>query len=68
MTRSLFMAFLVVARLAAGVVEQGAGVAQDEALLAELQQVLAKAWVNADRKRSNGSSRPIGEAPDQMGE
>ena len=45
MTRSLFVAFLVVARLAAGGVEQGAGVAKDEAMLAELEQVLAKAWV-----------------------
>ena len=52
MTR-VVLALFVVARLAAGGVEQGPGAAKDEAVLAELQQTLAKAWVSSDRATVN---------------
>ena len=49
MTRFVWVAFFAVASLAAGGLKQRSGVGNDEVVLAELQQALAKAWVAADR-------------------
>ena len=49
MRRLILVAFVVVAGLAAERVEQRGAVAKDEVQLAELQHMLSKAWVSADR-------------------